>query len=75
MAKATYKAKARKFIKYDGKFINEGDKFEVKIADVEEMKKHADIEIPKGATPPPANPGEGQGDKKDDKKEGEKEGE
>ena len=59
MAKATYKAKATKFIKYGGKFINEGEEFEVKISDVEEMKKHADIEIPKEdkkVTPPVTPP-------------------
>lgn len=59
MAKSTYKAKASKFIKYEGKFINEGEDFEVKISDVEEMKKHADIDIPKEdkkVTPPPTPP-------------------
>ena len=62
MAKTTYKAKARKFIKYGGKFINEGEEFDVKIADAEEMKKHADMEIPKRTTPPPVNTGEGKGE-------------
>ena len=59
MAKGTYKAKASKFIKYGGKFINEGEEFEVKISDVEEMKKHAEIEIPKEdkkVTLPPTPP-------------------
>ncbi|MZK53671.1 hypothetical protein [Clostridium beijerinckii] len=45
-AKTTYSAIAKKFIKYNGKFIKEGEKFNVKIEDAEEMKVHADIKIP-----------------------------
>ena len=57
----TFKATAKQFIKYDGKFIKIEEEFQVKESDVKELSNYAEIEIPKEVTPPPANPGEGQG--------------
>lgn len=39
-----YKGIAKKFIKYDGKFLNAGEKFDIEEKDVEELKQYADIE-------------------------------
>lgn len=44
----TYAAIAKQFIKYDGKFIKEDEKFRVKASDVEELKAFAKIDIPEG---------------------------
>lgn len=44
----TYTAIAKQFIKYDGKFIKEDEKFKVKASDVEELKNFAEIDIPEG---------------------------
>ncbi|NFA43709.1 hypothetical protein EXM65_14355 [Clostridium botulinum] len=40
-----YKAIAKQYIKYDGEHIKQGEEFEVKVNDVEELKQFADIEI------------------------------
>lgn len=39
-----YKGIAKKFIKYDGKFLNVGEKFDIEEKDIEELKQYADIE-------------------------------
>ena len=61
----TFKAKTMQFIKYGGEHLKEGEEFEVKESDVEELSKYAEIEIPKEAENPPTNPpgkeGEGAG--------------
>ncbi|OPD33699.1 hypothetical protein AL714_17880 [Clostridium botulinum] len=43
----TFKAKAKQYIKYEGKHIKADEEFEVKECDLEELKKYAKIEIPK----------------------------
>jgi hypothetical protein len=59
----TYNATAKQFIKYGGKFLNNGDEFQVKKSDVDELKAFAKIDIPKENTEdsqPPVDPGTGQ---------------
>lgn len=41
----TFNAVAKQFIKYGGKHLKTGDKFQVKESDVEELSKYAEIEI------------------------------
>ncbi|WP_061310213.1 hypothetical protein [Clostridium botulinum] len=43
----TLKAKAKQYIKYGGKHIKIDEEFEVKECDLEELRKYAEIEIPK----------------------------
>lgn len=64
----SYKAVARQFIKYGGKFIKAEEEFQVKESDVKELKVYADIDIPEESTPPedttpPGNTGTGETDK------------
>ncbi len=42
----TYLAIANQHIKYDGEYIKQGEEFEVKVSDVEELKQFAKINIP-----------------------------
>ncbi|AQR95560.1 hypothetical protein [Clostridium saccharoperbutylacetonicum] len=70
----TYKAIAKQFIKYDGKFLADGDEFQVKESDVKELKAFAHIDIPKEAVSqeivPPVDPGAGQEEGKVDGENG-----
>lgn len=43
----TFNAVAKQFIKYNGEHLKAGDKFQIKESDVEELSKHAEIEISK----------------------------
>lgn len=52
----TFDAIARRFIKYGGEYIEDGEKFQVKESDIEELKQYADIKIPEVQQ-------EGEGDK------------
>ncbi len=42
----TYPAIANQYIKYDGQYIEQGEEFEVKVSEVEELKQFAKITIP-----------------------------
>ena len=64
-----YKGTAKQFIKYAGRFLNVGDKFDVAEKDVEELGQYAYIEVIEIEVPP-----ESDGDKAGDG-EGKKEGE
>ncbi|WP_446897435.1 DUF7210 family protein [Clostridium sp. LBM24168] len=59
----TFKAKARRFIKYNGEHLKEGQEFDIRESDVAELSKYADIEIPKEAENTPTNPPGGEGEK------------
>lgn len=41
----TYLAIANQYIKYGGKYIEQGEEFEVKVSDSEELKQFAKINI------------------------------
>ena len=59
----TYSAIAKQFIKYNGEYLETGDKFKVKESDVEELSEYAHIEIPEEtADQNPGQPGEGGGE-------------
>lgn len=42
----TYPAIANQYIKYGGQYIEQGEEFEVKVSEVEELKQFAKINIP-----------------------------
>lgn len=42
----TYPAIANQYIKYGGEYIEQGEEFEVKASDIEELKQFAKISIP-----------------------------
>lgn len=39
-----YKGTAKQYIKYGGKYLAVGDKFDIEEKDVEELKQYADVE-------------------------------
>lgn len=59
-----YKGTAKQYIKYSGKYLVVGEKFDVAEKDVKELEQYADIEeIEVEAAPKDDNNGKGEGQK------------